>query len=100
MESVLFSLNSKALTRRRVIACFALLSFLFLSSAGVLHHHSNSESAATCTVCHAIHAPLVQRASVSNLSAPRVERWFVSVAPLSAEFELIVRHSPPRAPPV
>jgi len=96
---MLFALNSKTLTRKRAIACVALLSFLFLSSAVIWHHHSNSESAATCPVCHAIHAPLIQAESACALTSPAVHDWLVAVAPQSAGFESITRHAPPRAPP-
>jgi hypothetical protein len=86
-------------SRRRIAACVAIVVLLFATSAGLWHHH-DSDSSATCQICHVVHhQPLVQehvRAQLPELVA--------TMQPIPAQsqrvaLDPITLHASPRAPP-
>jgi hypothetical protein len=84
---------------RRLTACLAVLLLLVLPYAGFWHHHQNSESSATCQVCHAVHAPVVQPGIAPAIPAPLEIREAAPVAGLCSKLAPAGYQTSPRAPP-
>ena len=86
-------------SRRRLAACVAIVVLLFATSVGLWHHH-DSDSSATCQVCHvAHHQPLVQTQVRTQVVRPVAIRAALPVEAQSSALDPVALHASPRAPP-
>jgi len=86
-------------SRRRLAACVAIVVLLFATSVGLWHHH-DSDSSATCQVCHvANHQPLVQAQVRAQIARPVAIRAALPVEAQSSALDPVALHASPRAPP-
>jgi len=86
-------------SRRRLAVCVAIALLLFATSVGLWHHH-DSDSSATCQVCHvAHHQPLVQAQVRAQAIRPVAVRAALPVEAQSSALDPITHHASPRAPP-
>ena len=90
---------SKHGSHRRLAVCVAIALLLFATSVGLWHHH-DSDSSATCQVCHvAHHQPLVQAQVRAQVTQPVAIRAALPIEAQSSALDPVALHASPRAPP-
>lgn len=91
--------TTKSRNRRRIAAGVAIVVLLFATSAAVWHHH-DSDSQATCQVCHVVHhQPLVASQAQAQLPEPVALNWAGVIRGQSLALDRTTLPASSRAPP-